>query len=55
MPGTTPSVRHITDVRDVPARCETTTAQQQAAEPEVTVARLLACRPSVAAVSLPPE
>ncbi|SEL07292.1 hypothetical protein [Streptacidiphilus jiangxiensis] len=54
MPGTTPSVRHVADVRDVPARCEAA-AQQQVPAPEVTVARLLACQASVAAVSRPPE
>ncbi|MEY9877706.1 hypothetical protein ABH931_007230 [Streptacidiphilus sp. MAP12-33] len=54
MPGTTPSVRHVTDARDVPFRHEAA-AQQEAPAPEVTVARLLACHASVAAVSHPPE
>jgi hypothetical protein len=54
MPGTTPSVRLVTDARDLPAVGEEA-AQHEVPAPEVTVARLLACSPAVAAVSCPPE
>jgi hypothetical protein len=55
MPGMTPSVRIVTDARDLPVLRHDEADQQRAPAPEVTVARLLACNASVAAVCQPPE
>ena len=54
MPGMTPLVRIVTDARELPASGPERD-QKSAPAPEVTVARLLACNASVAAVSQPPE
>lgn len=58
MPGMTPSVRIVTDARELPPsadEAERPEALRAAPASAVTVARLLACNASVDAVSQPPE
>ena len=54
MPGMTPLARIAADAAEVPVLGQES-EQNPAVAAEVTVARLLACNASVAAVSEPPE